>query len=261
MKQYIFLVEGSHDLAVIGKILLSIGYKELKNIEEISENFRELLPKKFPFKGEGNLDIFNIIPSFFRNKKENKEIVIIVSRGETNHFEKLDRALDSFERKDIQQLQKIIVFSDSDTLEIDKKIEEILRNNFTEKEEFENFNKKDIENRKINLIIKEVDVEFYIFPNNEEIGRLENLIFEGIKKYDGQLLEETENFINSVDSKYKSKWSIENSQRDKTIIGVVGNILSPCNSAPVFLRNLKWFSKDSRDEKYIKKLYDYLSNI
>lgn len=248
-------------MAVIGKVLLSIGYKELKNIDEISENFRELLPKKFPFKEQGDLDIFNIIPSFFKNKKENKEIVIIVSRGETNHFEKLDRALDSFERKDTEQLEKIIVFSDSDTLAVDKKIEELLEKNFADDKKIENFTREDIENRKINLMIKEIDIEFYIFPNNKNIGRLEELIFEGIKKYDSQLLEETKSFVSSVDEIYKKKWNDGNSQEDKTIIGVVGNILYPCSSAPVFLKNSKWFSKESQNEKYIKELYDYLMNI
>ena len=261
MKQYIFLVEGSHDLAVIGKVLSCIGYKELKKKDEISENFRELLPKKFPFREEGDLDIFNIIPSFFKNKKESKEIVIIVSRGETNHFEKLDRALDSFERKDTEQLEKVIVFSDGDTLEADEKIKELLRNNFAEREEFENFSRKNIENRKIDLMIKKIDVEFYIFPDNRNAGRLEELIYEGINKYDSQLLEKTKIFVNSIDDKYKTKWDNKNSQKDKTTIGVVGNILSPCNSASVFLKNSKWFSKDSKNEKYIKQLYDYLINI
>lgn len=264
MKQYIFLVEGSHDLAVIGKILNCIGYRELRNIENISENFRKLIPQKFPFSEKGDLDIFNVIPAFFKLKKDNekecKEIVIINSNGESKHFEKLDKVLDTFEIKEKRELEKVIVFSDSDTFDIESKIKELIKINFGNKS-FINFKEKNIINRKIDLEIKVIDIEFYIFPDNKNIGRLENLVFEGIKKQDNELLEKTIEFINLVPDKYKSSWSVNNSQKDKTIIGTLGNVLYPCCSAPVFLQKSRWISENTCKEKHIKELYEFLLKI
>lgn len=86
MENYVFVVEGNHDIAYLGKILKTIGYDELKHKEELNDIMVEFIPKKFPFK-DNSLNIFNYVPYFF--VKDKKQIAIINADGEKNILKKV----------------------------------------------------------------------------------------------------------------------------------------------------------------------------
>ena len=75
MKHYYIVVEGPHDLAIIGRILSILGAKEVRNLNSISPLWRELIPTKYPF-NESKLDRVTPIPSFHENKGTLEDLLL-----------------------------------------------------------------------------------------------------------------------------------------------------------------------------------------
>ena len=112
MDNYIFIVEGAHDVALLGSILKLLKFKNVRNISKLNEVFKNLIPTSFPF-DEESLNIFNVVPSFYKNN--NKCICIINANGEMNLIEKIDSSLDKIGLNNCKYLTKVIIFCDADT--------------------------------------------------------------------------------------------------------------------------------------------------
>ncbi|MBU3176414.1 hypothetical protein KPL47_08510 [Clostridium estertheticum] len=263
MENYLFIVEGAHDIAFLGKMLNLLKFKEIKEISNLSPLMEKFIPNKFPFYKD-KLNIFNFIPFFY--KLENKQIVIINANGEENLLDKLDVIMNELELDEIRLIKHIVIFADGDLKNRIEKIDSILNVDF-ENKEYEFFNKENLNNQraKLNIYNKfEIGLDYYIFPDNNSAGRLEDIIIDGIKNNDMNLLNSAEKFISEVEQEYKSSWNAGNSKEEKAMIGIVGNILVPGagNTSLLYNKNVKWISEEVKDKvPYVKKIHEFLSEI
>ena len=86
MRNFIFFVEGIHDINCIARILLINGFKEVSNINDIPEIWRSRVPRTYPFV-DNRLDRFIPIPV-------NENIESLQQR-----YERIDNRLRKIEEK------------------------------------------------------------------------------------------------------------------------------------------------------------------
>ncbi len=244
MKSYLFVVEGSQDIALIGKILKEYyKYIEIKEITKLSDFARNLLPVDFPFK-DNSIDIFNVVPTFFHSKEKDIEICCVLGHGEDNILKTLNDILVESERSVLVNLTGITVFADADTYTKNDKIN-YLKNSIANVElDYINltcFNNGIIQIRqpKINI-----NISIFIFPNNCDLGKIEDIVIENLEaseKYKN-LLKQATSFIDNAKT-----WSSENSKREKAIIGSLGNIYNSGSSNVVHIGSdkVKWLDKNN----------------
>jgi hypothetical protein len=263
MENYLFIVEGAHDIAFLGKILDMLKFKEVKQIKGLSTLMERFVPSTFPFTKD-KLGIFNVVPFFYKNK--DKHVAIINANGECNILNKLDQLLSEIELNKIKDINHIVIFADGDLKNRAEKIESILNVDFDDKEyEFLDKNDLDAINPKVNINnMFEIKLDYYIFPDNMSAGRLENIIIEAIRITDESLLINAEKYIYGVDMGYKVSWDKTNSQEEKAKIGIVGNILCPgaANSAVLYSKDVTWISEETRGKiPEIEGVYGFLRRV
>lgn len=262
-REIIFIVEGYHDVAIITKLLKINGYEEVRRINKLSQTFSKLLPNKFPFI-ENRLNIFNVIPMFMR--KVDTHVVIINAVGETNLFSKLDMVFNRLEIDEISEISRIVIFADGDTKDREEKLNSILSIDFEDKG-FEFIVKDDVSypNPHINFFGKfKINLDYFIFPNNDSAGRLENVVIDAINESDGQLLDEVKAYVENIDEKYKTSWNVGNSKKEKALIGVAGNAIIPgsSNTTVLYSDDVDWISISTISKvDSLKKVNDYLLEV
>lgn len=262
INQYMFIVEGIHDSALISKILIILGYLEIKKSSELISPMNKLVLRSVPNK-EDRVDLYIETPYFY--KKDNTYVSIINANGEQNLLRILDLNLKKMKLEDMQKINKIVVFCDGD---LDNKEEKI--NKITNKKlrHLKNINMFDLDSLSNNILrITEVEdltipFEFFVFPNNKDVGRLEDVLLESIDNIDKELLREVEIFLEKVPSKYKIKWSDKNSKCDKAKISCSGSVLHPGTGNSLYIRDSDWISKATVNNcDNLNCIYRYISNL
>lgn len=260
MENYIFVVEGNHDIAYLHKILFLLGFETIRDVKKLNSIMNSFLPKKFPFKGS-DLKIFNFIPYYFL--KQEKQIMILNANGEKNILRLIDDKLSGpFDM--IKSIDKILVFADGDTKNREEKLKEVLDVDY-ENLEFEFIKKESIIDSIscININSKCIPIDFFIFPDNENSGRLEDVLIDCIKKTDNELLENAESFLKNADNKYSKNWNEGNSKKEKALIGIVGNAILPgsSNTTVISSKRTKWISEDSKSSiASVNKVYSFIKD-
>lgn len=261
INQYIFIVEGVHDLALISKLLIILDYAELKKTKELVSPINKLMLRSIP-NTEDRIDCYNEIPYFL--KKENDYIAIINANGEQNLLRELDLNLKKLKFKEMQKLTKIIVFCDGDLDNREEKINKITDKKFKNIKNIKMFDVSYIKHG--GLKITDIDdfiipFEVFVFPNNKDLGRLENVLLESIDVVDNELLKSVEIFLNNVPYKYKEKWSIKNSKSDKAKISCLGSVLHPGVGNSFHIKESDWISKKTINKcEYLSYIYNYIKH-
>lgn len=260
MKNFLIIVEGAHDNAFLGKILKNLDFKEIKYINEIRPVLKKLIPNNFPFTKD-KLNIFNFVPFFY--KKDNKQLAIVNADGEDNILNKIEYILGEATIEEIKQINRILIFADGDLKNRVEKIGSILDIDFLQKE-FEFLKREDLslENPRVDVFGKfQVALDYFIFPDNESKGRLEDIILESIKFNESDLLHSTKCYINGISPSYKSNWSSSNSKEEKATIGIIGNMLMPGVGNTVLIQSdkINWLSLNEKDKiNSLSKVYSFL---
>ena len=65
INQYMFIVEGIHDSALISKILIILGYLEIKKSSELISPMNKLVLRSVPNK-EDRVDLYIETPYFYK---------------------------------------------------------------------------------------------------------------------------------------------------------------------------------------------------
>ena len=262
MNCYLFIVEGVHDCALISKILVILGYKEIISRNDIVSPMNKLILSNLP-KDEDRLNLYNQIPLFFSKDKNN--VCILNANGEQKLLNKLDSTLKIFKLNDMEKINKIVIFCDGDLDTRERKIKNITNKNHKNVKSLTMFDINCIQNKTLKITGVDdfyIPFDFFVFPNNKDKGRLEDVIIESIDLVDNNLLKEVNNMIDNIPSEYKSKWSVNNSKFDKAKISCCGSILCPGVGNSVHIKNNNWISLYSIQKcERLKEIYKYISNI
>lgn len=133
MRNYLIMVEGAHDIAVLEKILNFRGVKgKISNIGELPEVWKHTIPAKFPFK-EGRLDRITPIPSFLYN--ENMTVAIKNANSDKEIMPVLQQIIDTMMLGKKDQLDGVMLICDADNKTAEEKKSKLL-SDYAEKSDF-----------------------------------------------------------------------------------------------------------------------------
>lgn len=258
MNRYLIYLEGAHDLAVIGQILETIDFLKIEKIEEIDKDFRQLIPREYPFSNDGKLDRIVPIPDFYKKGIE-IEVSLTMSNSENSILKRIDDDLERVTSRDIlETFKKIIVFLDADDLLREEKIKSFstssLYKSSGEAKIYNHIRSDEFLSNRIIVKKLEIPVSYYLFPDDTNKGVLEDIILSAINSKER---EEAEKFVEKMmEISNSSKELLEkgNSNKKKAIVSCVGNtVISPSSSGTVYISKSKWIKTGlERDENLIK---------
>lgn len=243
MKTNLFIVEGSHDVALLGRVLKTyFGFNKLDKESQLSKFAKSTLPKEFPFHEDGDrLEIFNVVPTFFGNDKN--EICCMVANGQDNLLRTLNDVLIESDGKNLKDIS-IVIFADADNVNKANKLL-YLKSNMPKDLKYINETSFDDEGLHIDDKKITINIPIYVFPNNKDCGSIEDTILENLELENNANKELLKRYTDLVDS--AKTWSSQNSKREKAIIGGLGNIYASgySNSVIIESQKFKWFNKDN----------------
>lgn len=255
MKNYLFIVEGNHDISLLSKLLHKFfDFHEVKNKKELTEMFQKNLPNGYPFKKD-RLSVFNFVPVFLATKEI--QVCIKNAGSENNLLTELDDLIDRWKIEDLYQLEKIVIYADGDLNDKNQKINK-LKSHVNENLNY--ITQDSFQESKVKIENYDLDIEIFIFPNNSSKGRIEDILLESLKVTYPDLLEKANLYLESVSDKYRNKWNEGNSKREKALIGCIGNVINSgaSNTALISSNEFQWIDVES---KYISVIRTYLDMI
>lgn len=236
MKNYLIIVEGAHDIAVVEKLLKLNGInKRITSVEKLPKVWKRTIPSIFPFT-DGKLDRITPIPSFVMN--ENVSVAIKNAGSDTEIMPVLQQMLDTMSYEEKDHLDAIMLLFDADEDTADKKRRKMLAS-YIEKDDFiiEEHNKDIL----LDLDVKKVPTYIYIFPNNEEEGNLENLLLEAAEEVYPELLDLASDYV-----KQASEFQVilkKPQFEKKAKIGCIVNTMKPGKANQVSILDDEWISE------------------
>ncbi|KYC96149.1 hypothetical protein B4102_3555 [Heyndrickxia sporothermodurans] len=250
MKYCLFIVEGPHDAAAIGKILTMFKLKIVQDISQLDKFWRRLIPNKFPF--EGDLLKRMPVPLFYMN--EELSIAIQSANSDSKIFSSLNGTLSNI---DTTLLSGIGIFTDADNVTPNIKFNSLVN-------KLSKIDEQDISTIFNSIGIGEIStgplkVGIYVFPNNRDIGTLENLLEQAARLMYPNLHSSAMNYIESVDDEYKRKW--KNADQLKVLVGCISNILKPGKANQVSIQDNNWISDITIRESDISILFKFINKI
>lgn len=171
MRNYLIVVEGAHDIALLEKILRLNGINEKVNNEnELPEVWIHTIPSRYPFNTD-RLDRITPIPSFVKNSQIS--VAIKNANSDTEIVGVLKQTLSLMEIRELDQISGIMLICDADNLCADDKRCKLL-DSIGETQDF-NLDEKTM---LLDVQIKKIPLYTFIFPDNSNKGNLENLLLE-----------------------------------------------------------------------------------
>jgi len=253
MRNYLIVCEGPHDSATIGKVLKTLKFSQIKTISGISECWKKILPTKYPF-NEDRLDRVSPVPDFYINSDNSISVAIKSTEGDSKLIEELDLILISLERKELEQIKGVSIFLDADDKNANTRIENLYK--LIDKDSDITFKAESFKNKVGNINGVNMKTNIFVFPNNEGMGTLEDLLIEiGQKEY-SDLIEKAINLVESIPKEYELKL-LKGSKKKKSIIGIVSNILKPGKANQITIADDKWITLEKREScESLSRLYD-----
>ena len=92
-----------------------------------------------------------------------------------------------------------------------------------------------------------IPFDLYAFPNDCEVGTLEDVLIDGAKKQFPALLTLSNDYVNNVPEQYSMTW--KGSDEKKVIVGTIANIFRPGRASQVSIgeKDCDWFTAESID--------------
>ena len=236
MKNYLIIVEGAHDIAVVEKLLKLNGInKRITSVEKLPKVWKRTIPSIFPFT-DGKLDRITPIPSFVMN--DDVSVAIKNAGSDTEIMPVLQQMLDTMSYEEKDHLDAIMLLCDADEDTADKKRRKMLAS-YIEKDDFiiEEYNKDIL----LDLDVKKVPTYIYIFPNNEKEGNLENLLLEAAEEVYPELLALASDYV-----KQASEFQVilkKPQFEKKAKIGCIVNTMKPGKANQVSILDDEWISE------------------
>lgn len=236
MRNYLIVVEGAHDIAVVEKLLKLNGInKRIASAESLPKVWKRTIPSVFPFT-EGKLDRITPIPSFVMN--DDVSVAIKNAGSDTEIMNVLQQMLDTMSYEEKDHLDAIMLLCDADEDTADKKRRKMLAS-YIEKDDFiiEEHNKDIL----LDLDVKKVPTYIYIFPNNEEEGNLENLLLEAAEEVYPELLALASDYVKQA-SEFQAILKKPQFEK-KAKIGCIVNTMKPGKANQVSILDDEWISE------------------
>ena len=242
MKNYIIIVEGAHDIATIERVLSLNGVaKRINKKKDLPGVWTHAIPDRYPF-DNNRLDRIAPIPSFVKN--ENISVAIKNANSDSEIISSLCQMLHYMEIGELAQIDGIMLVCDADEKNAFEKRKYLL-DMWTDTEEFQ----MEKEEMKIKTFVKEIPVYIFIFPDNCNLGNLENLLLKTAEISYPELLAWASDYITKAGSINSVKKSLERRQdRNKAIIGCIANTMKPGKANQVSVADNNWITEKTLEK-------------
>jgi hypothetical protein len=242
MRNFIFATEGAHDVSFIGKLLLRRGFNQVRDFEHLPMDWKPLFPKRFPWDGN-NIERVARFPEVFL--KDDLVVGLLNAGGDTRLIDTLRNALDILVP---DKVERAIIFSDADTEPASKRFSS-LTSALTELNRQAVLEKAPGYPISVPLNIGVLEglspgVAVYVFPDNNNLGTLEDILFECSLVSHPDLARKTFDFIRSLDDDFASGHKSlakmrQGSNLKKSLMGSIANVLKPGSSLAVAVEQQK----------------------
>lgn len=249
MKYAYLVVEGPHDVEAIGRILKQHDFKRIENEGSLDDYWSSIIPRNFPI--DGNLLRRVPVPTFFQ--QEGYSVAVHVAGG-WNKISKTLRLtlLNLNTTADKNNLAAIGVFLDADKIPANECCKAMC-DQISDVPEFSRIKKPG----QVEIIDQRVGV--FVFPNNDDVGTLENVLIECAEVVYPNLLSAASDYINSIDSSFKERWG--QSDESKVIVGCIANVLRPGKSNQVSIQDNEWISQSTEHISSVRKLNHFIIEL
>lgn len=235
MQRIYIVVEGQHDVAVIGCLLRLRGLALVKNPKELDAFWTKLVPNKFPYADDLTKRV--PVPAFFRS--DARSVAVHSADG-------LDRVPDLLAASlaNLSPLDALGVVLDAD--------EEEGREGETATERWK-WIVDQIKNQSPGIAPGVVGdgcprTGVFVLPDNASPGTLEDVLLECAAKAYPKLLDLSENFVSALDpddrtifiNRAERKDLIKPAGKKKAKLGIIGSVLRPGKSFQVSIQDNQW---------------------
>jgi hypothetical protein len=247
--RFIYLVvEGPHDVSIIGRILKLYDIQIVTQIEDL-DNFwieKRMIPRDFPI--EGNLLRRVPVPTFFQS--ETISVAVQSAGGDSKILNTLKLTLANI---DYEDLHSFAIFLDADTRYASERL-------FSYRTELSDVPLLQEVRTPGEIIFKEgIRAGVFVFPNNESQGTLENILLECANVVYPTLLMAANEYVSGVSEEFSNNWGI--SDKNKIVVGCIANVLKPGKANQVSLQDNKWISGPTLDLPAIIELNKFINGI
>ncbi|UWR86975.1 DUF3226 domain-containing protein [Phaeobacter inhibens] len=236
MQNIVFVVEGSHDVSFIGKLLKGKGFSKIQSHSYIPDDWRTLYPVKFPFHDD-QLDRVVRFPEIYI--KDTLAVGLINSGGDSKLISSLRNALDAIGEG---KIRAAVIFSDADDKTADYRFkwsQSELRNlNESAVDEGAQGYPVTIPSEIASLEGHAPKVGVFVFPNNKDCGSLEDVLFSCSEISHPELSKGAKGLVNALDEDLEPDHrSLKKMRRGlgkaKSTMGTIATILKPGSSLAV----------------------------
>lgn len=253
MRNYLIIVEGAHDIAVIEKVLSLNGINKRVNQEEdLPEVWKHVIPTRYPFE-QSRLDRIAPIPSFVKN--DNISVAIKNATSDTEIIDTLQHMLHYMEIGDVAKLEGIMLICDADLKNASKKRETLL-NMWEDTQEL----KLDKMNMQLETSVRKIPIYMFVFPDDCNPGNLENLLLETAKVAYPELLQWALEYIEKAADISKNLKREQDAK--KATIGCIANTMKPGKANQVSIADNDWITENTlRECEMLGKLDGAVKNM
>jgi hypothetical protein len=215
MKYAYLVVEGPHDVEVVGRVLKLSGFSRVEQIDRLNDFWLDIIPKNFP--PEGNLLKRVSIPVFFQ--RDDFSIAIHSAGGISKIPKVLRITLLNILRKEDRYLSSVGILIDADSVTAKLSCQTMIRSLGDEILPFSQIKHPG------EIISGAPRMGIHVFPNNEDRGTLEDALIQCASVVYPTLLEGALNYVGSIGEQYRSQWGL--TDEAKAVVGSISNILRP----------------------------------
>lgn len=255
------IVEGQHDIEVVGKILSFSGINRVTRLEKVDSFWTKLIPKEFP--QDGDLIKRVQVPAFFQDEQKNFSIAVHEAVGEARILDLLDLTIANLDLLD--DVTGLAIIIDADKQKAQQKYENLV----SRLKRLDNT--QPIAWAEASGLIKKssINAGIYIFPDNNSEGTLEDVLLKCGESSYKEILDEAKNFmLNISEPNILNKYNDEldcfknEAKRKKAVLSCVSNMFNPASAIQVSIRHNKWICEKNKEEIVeISSLFDFINNL
>lgn len=236
MRNYLIMVEGAHDIAVVERLLYLSGVKQhVRNEDDLPEVWIHTIPSVYPFV-DGKLDRITPVPSFLKN--EEVSVAIKNANSDTEIMPVLQQIMDTMLVSEKDQLDGIMLICDADQKTALQKRQKML-DSYQEKSDFKIIQEKD--SVRLDVGIRVMPLYTFLFPDNNGRGNLENLLLETAEVAYPGLLGLAKDYVAGA-SEFQQKLR-KDSCAKKAVVGCIANAMKPGKANQVSIADDEWISE------------------
>ncbi|MBB4007230.1 DUF3226 domain-containing protein [Allorhizobium taibaishanense] len=266
MQHSLVVVEGVHDAAFLGHLLIANGFRAIDNIVDVPDIWRDLIPKIFP--DGSKLKHVVSYPDIYINAVGREQTVAIKVAGDVSIL--IEELQASLEILNVSEIYSIAIVADADDIGSNARFDYV-------KNLLHAMNES-VDPRSVRgfplVVPTDLDkfgggaprVGVFILPDNQRAGTLETLLCEFSAERFPLIDSAVKALIYEVDKtvpiteKYLKSFR-KGAGKSKAHVSIVGNFLSPGSSLAVSLTKSDWLPTKNNEKiapvnGFIKALFE-----